>query len=52
MTKIKIVVTHYTQGFTTIFDYISVKDGIITHIDISENSVQIASLFVFSSATS
>ena len=27
MTKIKIVVTHYTQGFTTIFDYISVKDG-------------------------
>ena len=29
MTKIKIVATHYIQGFTTIFDYKSVKDGII-----------------------
>ena len=27
--KIKIVITHYTQVFTTIFDYKSVKDGII-----------------------
>ena len=29
VTKIKIVITHYTQVFTTIFDYKSVKDGII-----------------------
>lgn len=29
VTKIKIGVTHYIQGFTTIFDYKSVKDGII-----------------------
>ena len=31
MTKIKIVVTHYTQGITTIFDYKSVKDGKVYH---------------------
>ena len=29
VTKKKIGVTHYTQRFTTIFDYKSVKDGII-----------------------
>ena len=31
MTKIKIVVTHYAQRITTIFDYISVKDVIINY---------------------
>ena len=31
MTKIKIVVTHYAQRITTIFDYVSVKDVIINY---------------------